>query len=313
MCDQLEIRMESSLSPREIQSRIRAGASPAQVAAAAGVPLEKIETYAVPILAEREYLAIEAQRNAVRRGADTLAGSLSSVISERLASRGIDPDSLEWDARRVANRKWEVKITYYSGKAAHEALFEYDQSGRFSIADNDEAKWLIGLRSASHGPQPTKRRPEESTVELNPDLALIRAVQSPIEAYAEADPEQEGFSDDASDDAYTPGVLAEVDGIYDYQPRSGSSVDVLYDMLSGLDEDSVKIYTGLLAEQNSEAVQPLTNAPIDFLPPESAPAQPMLVEPAPQAAEKPQPSKRRRAHVPSWDEIVFGSGSTPAS
>ncbi|MDR1430923.1 MAG: DUF3071 domain-containing protein [Propionibacteriaceae bacterium] len=320
MSDQLEIHMESALSPREIQSRIRSGATVAEVAASAGVPVEKVEPFAVPILAEREFVATQARANHVRRGNESMPGTLGEIVTDRLSGRGIDPQTLSWDSYRTEGRKWKVRINYDSGKAPHEALFSYDQTGRFSVADNDEARWLLGLHSLSHGPQPGRRRTEESTIELNPDLALVRVVQSPVETEPEyADepqppPRQHLFAidEEADDDAYTPGVLAEVDGIYDYQPKVASDIDVLYEMLSGLDEDSVKIYTGLLAAQNPQAVQPVAGAPIDFEPPRiaAAPAQPeqpaLLDEELPEA-EKPRKQRRNRAKVPSWDEIVFGS------
>ena len=38
--------MESALRPRDIQARIRAGASPDEVAEAAGVPVERIAAFA---------------------------------------------------------------------------------------------------------------------------------------------------------------------------------------------------------------------------------------------------------------------------
>ena len=50
---QIEIEMTSSLRPREIQSRIRAGATVAEVAAIAGVSTDKIERFAHPVLLER--------------------------------------------------------------------------------------------------------------------------------------------------------------------------------------------------------------------------------------------------------------------
>jgi hypothetical protein len=303
MSDQLEIHMESALTPREIQARIRNGANITEVAQAAGVPAEKIEPYAVPVLAEREYQATQARGCAVRRGADTVSGNLEDVVATRLADRGIPRDALHWDSWRDESRAWTVQVSYESGKANHQALFSFDPKGRFSVARNDEARWLLGLRSAAHGPQPGRRRADEKTVELNPDLTLIRAVQTPTEI---DEPENEPsvvIVDEAADDAYTEGVLEEHNGVYDYELRPDSDIDVLYDMLSGLDEDSVKIYTGLLAQANPEAVQSV--AP-DFLPPE--PEQPSLVEEA--EPEKPKPAKkarRKRAKVPSWDEIVFGS------
>jgi hypothetical protein len=297
--------MESALTPREIQARIRGGASLADVAVAAGVPVERIEPYAVPVLAEREYQADQARAGGVRRGADMVSGTLQQVVVTRLADRGILEDALHWDSWRDTSGNWTVQVSYESGKAKHEGLFSYDPKGRFSVAVNDEARWLLGLHSPVHGPQPGRRRSDEKTVELNPDLTLIRAVQTPTEIEEPGEPENEPsvvIVGEAADDAYTEGVLEERDGVYDYELRSNSSIDVLYDMLSGLDEDSVKIYTGLLAQSNPEAVQSL--AP-DFLPPEAE--QPSLVDEAPAEPKRTKKGRKKRAKVPSWDEIVFGS------
>ena len=59
---QIAIELESQLRPREIQARIRAGASVEQVATAAGVPEQKIERFAYPVLTERFRTADNAQR-----------------------------------------------------------------------------------------------------------------------------------------------------------------------------------------------------------------------------------------------------------
>ena len=45
------------LRPKEIQARIRAGASVEQVAAAAGVDIERVEGFAHPVLLERSRAA----------------------------------------------------------------------------------------------------------------------------------------------------------------------------------------------------------------------------------------------------------------
>ena len=54
---QLEIEMKSALSPRDIQTRIRAGESLEDVGRIAGIPLDRVERFAAPVLAEREHIA----------------------------------------------------------------------------------------------------------------------------------------------------------------------------------------------------------------------------------------------------------------
>ena len=87
------------------------------------------------------------------------------------------------------------------------------------------------------------------------ELALVRAVQSPasppaarptaVPPGASDTPATDADDAEDADDAYLEGELAEVDGLYDILPAEGSNLDVLYDMLSTFNEDSVQIYKGL--------------------------------------------------------------------
>ncbi|MGJ6979043.1 septation protein SepH [Aestuariimicrobium soli] len=249
--DALEIPMESALSPRDIQTRIRSGESLDEVAAAAGVPAEKVEVFAAPVLAEREHVAGSAQQAPVRRtGESSSARALKAVIAERLQQRGIDVDDVVWDAWREPDRSWTIVVRYQSGSADHEGRFRFDPRARFSVARNDEARWLIGEVTSKHGPQPGRqpaRRPNdpdhEPTVDLNDELALVRAVQPTGPTAAAAETRVQGTSSDEPDD-YSEAELQEVDGVYDIVPQQ-SELDVLYEMLSSFNEDSVNIYAGL--------------------------------------------------------------------
>lgn len=341
--------MESALSPREIQARVRAGDSIEDVARVAGMSVDWVERFAAPVIAEREYIAQLAQSHQVRRGGETIPHrNLGQVVADRLGSRRVDTDTLDWDAWRLEGRRWLVRLDYDSGKAHREARFVYDASGRFSVADNDDARWLVGLQSASHGPQPGRRRREddaEPTVDLNDDLALVRVVQP----RADELPIVAGDADGEVDDAYAEAELAEVNGIYDILPNQTGGLDVLYDMLSSFDEDSVQIYAGLIREDlgTTPPVPPVSEGPIAPARKEPAPIKPVAAAPSPSkpATAKPAPTKpettkpetvkhapteaepaaeaqpsleeaatedrprtrRKRAEVPSWDEIMFGA------
>ncbi len=252
--------MDSALTPREIQSRIRAGESIEDVARAAGVPVDNIEGYAAPVLAEREHVAAQAQSAQVRRteGPSTPI-SLSEAITPRLESKGIDPRSVLWDAWRDedrADRHWTVRVSYQSGSAGHEALFEFDPRGRFASPVNADAQWLAGEQPPHKRPTPRPRTPTdpdtEPTVDLNDELALVRAVQDDetptiaggsalAELYAAAANNHTGPGGDGS----AEGSLRETNGVYDIVSNPPSDMDVLYDMLSGFEEDSVHVYAGL--------------------------------------------------------------------
>jgi len=343
--------MDSALTPRDIQARIRSGESLEDVAKAAGVPMENVEPFAAPVIAERAHVAGMALASPVRRrGESASVRAMRAVVNERLQSRGIDSDDVIWDAWRLPDRRWTVRGHYRSGSATHEPEFLYDQRGRFSVAANDDARWLIGEATSAHGPQPGRRRSDpdsEPTIDLDDEWALVRAVQETsheptarvtiasqsgpksaadrrsqrgaIEAGSETDlaqaepdvaesatseartaesetsnfkpsemaeseavasatvesgpagseaaasppvehqrveseTDESGLAADVDGLAaagvteladYAPAELTEVNGVYDIVPAQRGDMDLLYDMLSSFNEDSVNIYAGL--------------------------------------------------------------------
>ena len=318
--------MSSALTPREIQTRIRSGDSVTEVALTAGVPPERIEAFAAPVLAEREFVAGVAQSHPARRGGETIAHhTLKSVVSDRLSARQVDADAVTWDSWKLEGRRWVVRAEYDSAGIHHDARFLYDQAGRFSVADNDEARWLLGLHSPTASASRNPRGEAEPTIGLNDDLALVRVVQPGPQVPEDTEP-IDLFDDSDSEDAYSEAELAEVDGLYDIVTSTSTQIDVLYEMLTGFDEDSVQIYAGLVRPTSEQPAAPVLNddpnvvedepepeTPRGSTAPAAEPEQPSLVDEF-EASSDPKPApktRRRRAHVPSWDEIMFGSPGAP--
>lgn len=111
----------SPLSPREIQTRIRSGATAEDVANASGMSLEHIMRYEGPVLAEREYIATQARNIEVSApqthdGYRSIFGeepaNLGEMVAYRAHSMGIDGDTIEWDAWRSADGSWDVVATF---------------------------------------------------------------------------------------------------------------------------------------------------------------------------------------------------------
>ncbi|WP_051208534.1 septation protein SepH [Propionicicella superfundia] len=232
--------MESALRPREIQARVRAGESLEEVAEVAGVPIERIAPFAGPVLAERAYIAGLAQEAHVRRqGEATSTRTLIDAVTEQLSARGIERGDVIWDSWKLDGRRWHIQADYRAGSTEHHATFAFDLDGRFSVATNKDARWLIADDMSARsrpGEKPRGDDPDsEPTLDLDDELALVRAVNVERDPYD--DPSETG-------DAYTPGDLAEVDGVYDIVPPK-TDMDVLYDMLATFNEDSVQIYRGL--------------------------------------------------------------------
>ncbi len=157
---QLEITMESALRPRDIQARIRAGETPESVAAAASTSIDKIMGYATPVLAERAHIADRAQRASLRRrGGEGSTRLLGDAVAERLRSRNVDPTTVDWDAWRREDGRWTLVADYRSGETTRHAEFVFDAPGRYVVAEDDEARWLVGEQSTSKGPRPRSAAP----------------------------------------------------------------------------------------------------------------------------------------------------------
>ncbi|MFY9807178.1 MAG: septation protein SepH, partial [Pseudonocardiaceae bacterium] len=108
--DKTEIDLENQLRPREIQDRIRAGASVEQLAAVSGVPSERIERFAYPVLLERSRVAqLALQAHPVRADGPDVR-TLEQVVTETFRQRGHDLSGGTWDAWRPEDGKWVVQL-----------------------------------------------------------------------------------------------------------------------------------------------------------------------------------------------------------
>ena len=146
-----------ALRPREIQSRIRSGESPEDVAAAAGTTVEKIMGFAAPVIAEREHMAELAQRASLRRPAAE-AGSariLGDAIRPLLDAHELGEDALTWDSARRYDGRWNVTADYEIGGRTGRAELVFDAKGKYVTLQNDDARWLVGeLVEPEPTPQP---------------------------------------------------------------------------------------------------------------------------------------------------------------
>lgn len=119
----LDIQVTNMLSPKEIQAKIRAGASVEQVAAASGSDIGRIRRFAHPVLLER-FRAAELATAAHPMLADGPAVmTLLETVSAALVARGLNPDGLSWDAWRNEDSRWTVQLAWKVGRSDNIAHF----------------------------------------------------------------------------------------------------------------------------------------------------------------------------------------------
>jgi Protein of unknown function (DUF3071) len=141
----IDIEVTSMLRPKDIQARIRAGASVEQVATAAGVDVQRVERFAHPVLLERSRAAelATAAHPVLADGPAVL--TLLETVTSALVARGLNPDSVVWDAWRNEDGRWTVQLGWKAGRSDNLAHFRFcpGAHGGTVTAVDDAAKELV--------------------------------------------------------------------------------------------------------------------------------------------------------------------------
>lgn len=152
------------VTPRDIQARIRAGATAEEVSAESGVDLERVRKYEGPVLAERDWIAHLARQVEVaapQSGHDLYRSTfgeepalLGDMVRHRLTSLGMDPATAQWDAWRNPEGSWTISLHFstdgHDGSASaigdqSPALWTYRQSSQHLDNQNRWAQVLSEL------------------------------------------------------------------------------------------------------------------------------------------------------------------------
>jgi hypothetical protein len=292
---QLEMQMDSTLRPRDIQARIRSGETPESVAQVAGTSVDKVMPYAEPVLAERAHVAQRAQRASIRRrpaesGAAAGARTLGDAVGSHLRGRNIDPDTVAWDAWRREDGRWMLTGSYTTSDRVGAAHFSFDSPGNYVVADDDDAHWLLGEIADA----PATDEAEEAG--SRDDLSTAR--QRRLSAVP---PEELPLGEDAlelvHEEPLTP-AAPEVDS-ETVEARAEES-----DALGA--EAPLEAYLDSPADDTATTPAVSESASDDELDDSDGSSDDHPHEPP---SRKPVKKTRGRASVPSWDEIMFGGGS----
>ena len=142
---QIDAEVPSVLRPKEIQAKIRSGASVEQLAAAAGVDVARVERFAHPVLLERARAAelATAAHPVLADGPSVL--TLLETVTSALVARGLDPEDTNWDAWRNEDGRWTVQMAWKAGMSDNVAHFRYTPGahGGTATAFDDAACELI--------------------------------------------------------------------------------------------------------------------------------------------------------------------------
>ncbi|MFC5220553.1 septation protein SepH [Streptomyces coerulescens] len=291
---QIEIEVESHLRPRDIQARIRAGATAEEVAQLAGIPVDRVRRFEGPVLAERAFMAERARKTPVRRPGENAAGpQLGEAVQERLLLRGADKDTVQWDSWRRDDGTWEVLLVYLVAGEPHSASWTYDPPRRLVQAVDEEARSLIGESDDLAAPEPSfpfvpriARLPRERSM----DRALDR-----------------------------PSLPAQASEPAEETTEERDSLTSLLEAVPSFRGDMVVPERPAEPEVEEPPAEPAAEEPpapaasagsayADVLMPRSVGShRDRLIGATDRQAEADGVRPGRRAAVPSWDEIVFGT------
>lgn len=306
-----QIDVESHLRPRDIQARIRAGATAEEVAQQAGISVERVRRFEGPVLAERAFMAERARKTPVRRAGESTGPQLGDAVAERLLLRGAEKDSTLWDSYRRDDGTWEIVLNFRADAAARQARWTYDPPRRLVQPCDDEARALIG-ESPALTAEPTPTHPFVPRIARLPgaDRGMGMRPHAPERSPLERAP-LERFSierapEPAAPAAPTPAAASASSSSVGDQLDSVDFLDVVPTPLPSALPDE----TSLAAETEAPAAAAAGAgaAYADILMPRMAtPHRDRLVGSTDRQAEADGVRPGRRAAVPSWDEIVFGT------
>ncbi|WP_225727843.1 MULTISPECIES: septation protein SepH [unclassified Nocardia] len=297
---QIEIEMEASMRPRDIQARIRAGASVEQVTEESGMPASRVERFAYPVLLERARAAELAQKAHPVRADGPAVETLIDIVTAAFSARGHTLENAEWDAWKDEKGYWVAQLQWQNGRSEIAAHWRYQpdaHGGSVSplddpasdLIDPDYGRALRGLATVLP-PQPEIEAPEPEPAA--PEPRPTREAPAARTATRQGQPT--------------------LDEYYE-QPRavSGGAAAAIPAAAGALTPNTV---TAPSAPAPTPAPAPAA-APASTAPAApAATATPAPAEETPKASPKtPAKSartKRGKAPMPSWEDVLLGVRSS---
>ena len=290
-----EPTMEATLNPREIQHRIRRGESPEQVAEASGMPVEKVRGFAIPVIAEREYIVEQARVTSVRRlhasGAPGM--QLGALVDTALHAQGASAEAAVWDSWRREDGRWTVIVAPEG--AAEPVTFLYDVKGRYIVPADDAAHDLIGdVAQQEDVAEVARHQAEETTEEVLP-ARPTQAVET-VEVHLDVE------IDLPIDELLPPNEV-------EYElPVPEELIEQSAPVSSLKEARDRRALEQLAMSIEAEAEAPAEAADVEITEEHEVHdvAVPSTLHPSQHGSSKKRHERRR---VPSWDEIMFGGSA----
>jgi hypothetical protein len=133
-------------------------------------------------LQERAFIIAQALATQIKR--EPHAPYLETAVSAKLAPRGVDMATVEWNTHRKPDGNWQVTLYYplrdgYSDDQSNtplgEATWLFNLGRRSLLADDDGARWIGG--------EEKQQRPETTVGMVYTEAPRLVSIKEEIEPY----------------------------------------------------------------------------------------------------------------------------------
>lgn len=295
------------LAPKDIQAHIRSGLSAEDVASITGASLEYIQRFEGPVIAEREYVIESALAVPVHTAADTEFGDPPSTFGTAILSRlhELGATGERWASWKEEGSGWVVKLSFVAETIDRDARWRFDPKKSALAPLNTEAETL-----SRQGDVASSLIPRLRAVDSRDRVADNSRFDSGAFVEHDLSSSEPGAQDTAPHlEAVPYGRIGAVpvDDTQETASPSNQTANLLEALRRRRGERESAQYDdleGAMADHPSTGSIRLVEVPLpDLEDGDTAP------QPAVPHSLQHRSTKRARAAMPSWDEIVFGARS----
>jgi hypothetical protein len=160
-----------SLTPREIQTAIRSGATVEDLVSRSGDPRDYVEKFAQPVLDELTHVLSTALGVRISVAGDRYnevsQTEFGEIIGSRLSASGVTEHN--WSTFRDENHAWQIVVSYFLDGTSHKAVWSFDLKKLLLSPENDNA---VALSTQNQLTTQVKLKPVTETVAATDTAAL---------------------------------------------------------------------------------------------------------------------------------------------
>lgn len=269
---------ETQISPREIQEEIRVGRSIEEIVRSTGASEEYVRKFAQPVIDELDHAVKNALMVRLEIAGDRFSEPTSrefgEIIKSRLAASGAGIE--RWSAMKAPEHGFYIYCEFELDGETKKAAWSYDPKRLALSPDNEVALTLSSQEVISSQPVP-KLRPVSTPGNITANLADTVDLATSTNRPEKTEPEK----------------LSETADLLDALRRKRLERESVEELTSHPDTATLRV-----VEFEVEEVDPIPDYESEYLTQEA---------PEDESSNEPQPPKKGRASIPSWDEIVFGT------